>query len=173
MRDTIDMSMRIWNNSLFLDAMPGRKKEGRPQGDFSQWVQEMKEHAISTVVCLPAAEQIVAESPEYAQWLARHEATAKAGVEIIRLPIDDFSVPVQFQAPLFWNRANEVAAKISNGKRVFVHCGAGIGRTGMFAVAVLMKLGYPYEKAFQEIKAVRSYPETPEQREFLRTGRDC
>jgi len=174
------MSMRIWNNSLFLDAMPGRKKEGRPQGDFSQWVQEMKEHAISTVVCLAPAEQIAAESPEYSGWLARQEVSGnpasgsnKAGVEIIRLPIDDFSVPVPFQAPLFWNRANEVAAKIRNGERIFIHCGAGIGRTGMFAVAVLMKLGYPYEKAFQEIKAVKSYPETPEQREFLRTGGDC
>jgi protein-tyrosine phosphatase len=88
-------------------------------------------------------------------------------VQIHRLPIDDFSIPVPFQVPVFWRRVEEVAASISTGERVFIHCGAGIGRTGMFAVAVLMKLGYSYDEAYAEIRAVGSYPETPEQREFL------
>jgi hypothetical protein len=38
-------------------------------------------------------------------------------------------------------------SKINAGERVFIHCGAGIGRTGMFGVAVLMKMGYSYDKA--------------------------
>ncbi|MDA3950322.1 MAG: dual specificity protein phosphatase family protein [Spirochaeta sp.] len=166
------MSMRTWNDRLFLDAMPGRKKKGRPQGDFAQWEREMKEHVIGTVVCLAPDEQIADESPEYAAWLARHEGahSAATDVQIIRLPIDDFSVPVTFQVPVFWKRAEEVAASIRAGERVFIHCGAGIGRTGMFAVAVLMKLGYSYDEAYAEIRAVRSYPETPEQREFVRMG---
>jgi protein-tyrosine phosphatase len=176
------MSMRTWNDRLFLDAMPGRKKMGRPQGDFAQWEREMKEHAIGTVVCLAPNEQIADESPEYAAWLTRHEGSHSAttavatasrvatDVQIIRLPIDDFSIPVPFQVPVFWKRAKEVAASISTGERVFVHCGAGIGRTGMFAVAVLMKLGYSYDDAYAEIRAVGSYPETPEQREFIRNN---
>lgn len=164
--------MRPWKNQLFLDAMPGRKKPGRPQGDFMQWLREMEEYAIGTVVCLAPDEQIAAESPEYAEWLARHESTATnaSGVEIIRLPIDDFSVPVTFQVPVFWKRANEVAVTIGAGKRVFIHCGAGFGRTGMFAVAVLMEMGYSYDEALAEIKAVGSYPETAEQREFVKLG---
>jgi protein-tyrosine phosphatase len=164
--------MRTWNDRLFLDAMPGRKKKGRPQGDFAQWEREMKEHAIGTVVCLAPDKQIAAESPKYAEWLSRHEGSHSAApdVQIIRLPIDDFSVPVTFQVPVFWKRAEEVAATISTRKRVFVHCGAGFGRTGMFAVAVLMKLGYSYGEALAEIRAVGSYPETPEQREFIQRG---
>jgi protein-tyrosine phosphatase len=158
------MNMRNWNDKLFMDAMPGRKKPGRPQGDFSQWLREMKEYAIGTVVCLAPDEQIAAESPEYADWLARH---GEADIEVIHLPIDDFSIPVPFQVPVFWNRTETVAAKIMAGERVFVHCGAGFGRTGMFAVAVLMKMGYSYDEALAEIKAVGSYPETPEQWEFL------
>ncbi len=161
------MHMRSWNDKLYLDAMPGRKKRGRPQGDFPGWLEEMRENRIRTVVCLAPQEQVAAESPEYADWLARHGET---DVEVIRLPIDDFSVPVPFQVPVFWNQAARVATKVESGERVFVHCGAGFGRTGMFAVAVLMKLGYEYDEAIAEIKAVGSYPETPEQREFVRKG---
>jgi hypothetical protein len=180
--DTVDMSMRTWNDRLFLDAMPGRTKPGRSQGDFAQWEREMKEHAIGTVVCLAPDEQIAAESPEYAEWLDRHEGSHNAAsvalaapsaapdVQIIRLPIDDFSIPVTFQVPVFWKRANEVAATIGAGERVFIHCGAGFGRTGMFAVAVLVKLGYSYDEALAEIRSVGSFPETQEQREFVRNG---
>lgn len=164
--------MRSWKNTLYLDAMPGRKKAGRPQGDFDGWLREMREYHIGTVVCLAPEEQIAAESPEYADWLARHESneSGRSAVEIIRLPIDDFSVPVPFQAPAFWKSAEAVAAKIQAGERIFVHCGAGFGRTGMFAVAVLMKMGYSHDDALAQIKAVGSYPETPAQREFVSRG---
>jgi len=168
------MSMRPWNDKLFLDAMPGRKKAGRPQGDFDGWLREMREYHIGTVACLAPDEQIAAESPEYAAWLARHKSTVsgRTTVEIIHLPIDDFSVPVPFQVSVFWKQAETVASKIHAGERLFIHCGAGVGRTGMFAVAVLMKLGYGYDEAFDEIKAVGSYPETTAQRDFVRRGPD-
>lgn len=91
-------------------------------------------------------------------------------MEIIRLPIDDFSVPVTFQVPVFWKQAESVASRIRSGERVFVHCGAGFGRTGMFAVAVLMEMGYSYTDSLAEIRAVGSYPETAEQREFVKLG---
>jgi len=164
--------MRTWHEKLYLDAMPGRKKAGRPQGDFDGWLREMREYQIGTVVCLAPDEQIAAESPEYAEWLARHESleSGKSTVEIIRLPIDDFSVPVPLQAPTFWKHAKTVAAKIQAGERVFVHCGAGVGRTGMFAVAILIQMGYGYEDAIAEIKAVGSQPETREQRDFLKNS---
>ena len=164
--------MRTWNDKLYLDAMPGRTKLGRPKGDFDGWLREMRQYHIGTVVCLAPEEQIAAESPEYAEWLARHESpeSERSAVEVIRLPIDDFSVPVPFQTPTFWKNAETVAAKIQAGNRVFVHCGAGFGRTGMFAVAVLMQMGYVYEDAIAEIESVGSYPETKAQREFVQRG---
>lgn len=45
--------------------------------------------------------------------------------------------------------------------------GTGIGRTGMFAVAFLIKLRYSYNDTLSEIRAVESYPEKIEQRDFL------
>ena len=53
------------------------------------------------------------------------------GMEIIRLPIEDFSVPVLFQAPAFWKDATAVTMKIRSGERVFFHCGAGPDADGV------------------------------------------
>ncbi len=169
------MSMRTWKNRLYLDAMPGRKFAGRLAGNFSRWLREMEEHRIGTVVCLAPEEQIAAESPQYRVWRERRrhrqaDGTGKSRVTLIDLPIDDLQAPALFAAGRFWNTARHVAELIDNGERVFIHCAAGIGRTGMFAVAVLMSLGYDYPVASREIAGVGSLPETPAQREFLKRG---
>ncbi|KAJ9468756.1 hypothetical protein DIPPA_34648 [Diplonema papillatum] len=48
-----------------------------------------------------------------------------------------------------------VSNLIRSGKRVMVHCAAGIHRTGMFAYAVLRNLGYTPKAAVQSLKALR------------------
>ncbi len=70
----------------------------------------------------------------------------------------------------FWEEAARVAEQTRNGTRVFIHCGAGVGRTGTFASAVLMALGYDVEDAIREIAPLGSSPETSRQREFLQRG---
>ena len=163
------MSMRTWNDKLYLDAMPGRQKTGRPQGDFPGWLREMQENGIRTVVCLAPEEQIARESKEYEAW-RQAELGGRGGFELIDVPIDDYHAPEPPVATRFWEAAGEIAERIENKERVFVHCGAGIGRTGMFAVGVLMQQGYDYEKAYREVQAVGSHPEVPAQREFLQRG---
>ncbi|MEX2443140.1 MAG: hypothetical protein WD492_06030 [Alkalispirochaeta sp.] len=61
--------------------------------------------------------------------------------------------------------------RVVDRKVDLVHCGAGVGRTGTFADAVLMSLGYTYNDAYEEINAAGSHPEMPAQREFLQRGR--
>lgn len=164
--------MRTWNNTLYLGAMPGREKPGRPLGDFSGWLQEMQENTIRVVVCLAPDEQIAADSPEYSEWRRARldDAHGTANMELIDIPVDDYRAPEPFVAARFWRAAANVSEKIDRGERVFVHCGAGIGRTGMFAVAVLMQKGYSFEDAYREIDAIGSHPEVVAQREFLKKG---
>lgn len=163
--------MRNWKNKLFLDAMPGRQKVGRLSGDFDLWKQEMTENAITTVVCLTPEESTQAQSPKYAAWRKQQYSSGK--YELIDLPVDDFRAPEPFVAGRFWRQAKQVALKIEAGEKVFVHCGAGIGRTGMFAVAVLMQQGYSYDEAYREVAAAGSNPETVEQQAFLQRKSDA
>lgn len=169
--------MRTWNDKLYLGAMPGRTKQGRPHGDFDRWLREMAQNKIGTVVCLASEEQIASESPDYAEWRRRHlsgpdrgESTGDVQVELIDIPVADFHAPEPTTSGSFWKAAKEIANQIGKGARTFIHCGAGIGRTGMFAVAVLMQQGYGYDDAYKEIDAVGSHPEVPAQRAFLKRG---
>lgn len=164
------MSMRTWKKKLFLDAMPGRNTFGRPKGDFDHWLREMEQNEIGTVVCLTPERQIAGESPAYAEWRRQQQERRADRKELIDLPIEDFNAPEPQAAQHFWQTARRVAEQIENGERVFVHCAAGIGRTGMFSIAVLMSQGRRYEEAYQEIAAVGSRPEMPEQKAFLRRG---
>ncbi|MET9453718.1 dual specificity protein phosphatase family protein [Streptomyces canus] len=80
---------------------------------------------ITTVVDLRAEDLSAAQLAE----------PAKAGLDVVRLPIRDGQTPKSAQVQRFL----EVVARSSGP--VFVHCGAGVGRTGTMAAAYLVKTG--------------------------------
>lgn len=151
--------MRTWNNTLYLDAMPGRL------APLDTWLSRMRERGITTMVCLTPAEEIAGKSPAYADWLS-----GQSDVDVTRIPIPDYGVPEGQDVARFWTAAKKVAALTQTGTKVFIHCGAGHGRTGMFAIAVLMQLGLTYEDAYAQILSAGSEPEEPPQKAFLREG---
>jgi protein-tyrosine phosphatase len=57
------------------------------------------------------------------------------GMKIVHLPVRDGQVPSQAQVRRFVTEVGEAAGK------VFVHCGAGVGRTGAMAAAYLVSTG--------------------------------
>lgn len=80
---------------------------------------------ITTVVDLRAEDLSAAQ-------LAEPE---KAGLKVVRLPIRDGQTPKPAQVQRFL----DVVARSAGP--VFVHCGAGVGRTGTMAAAYLVKTG--------------------------------
>ena len=150
--------MRTWKNLLYFDAMPGRYRR------LENWLSEMEAAGVARVVCLAPQDEIVRRSTQYHLW-----RKSQTEYEISDVPIPDYGVPDAAGTERFWREAVWVAGDIKKGRRVFVHCGAGIGRIGTFACAVLVAAGYKADNAVREISEVGSQPETRRQTALVKS----
>ena len=82
------------------------------------------------------------------------------------LPISDFGIPTGPVAQHFTIGVSAIA-QVRDTAKIFIHCAAGIGRTGTFACSVLKKLGFSTRDAVTQIKLVGSGPETPNQKNYV------
>jgi len=90
------------------------------------------------------------------------------GLHFFSLPVEDRGVPVAWEAPS--RVVANVGEMLRQGRSVAVHCRQGIGRSGMFAAALLIKGGSKPDDAFRIVGDARglTVPETAEQREWVR-----
>jgi protein-tyrosine phosphatase len=84
-----------------------------------------------------------------------HEIEEKAGFEVFYLPIDDNTAPKleEMEKGLAW-----LDEAMYLGKKVLVHCHHGIGRTGTFVTAYLLRRGLGMKKAGKKMKSTRANP---------------
>lgn len=64
------------------------------------------------------------------------------GIDYVQVPFQDFSHHPLDEVQL-WTAVHWIRERLENGKRVFVHCHAGIGRSGSLVVAYLLLFRYP------------------------------
>lgn len=90
-----------------------------------------------------------------------------SGIRFESLPVPDRGVPASREAVA--ELVGRLAADLTAGKTVVVHCRQGIGRAGLLAAAVLTALGLDVDAAFRTIEAARGrpVPETAEQRRWV------
>lgn len=141
---------------LYLHSMPGRYET------LDDAWNEITRLGISILVRLAPMDEIREKSLQYAEALAQ----ATVPCTVWACPICDYQGPDNDSA--FVETVIRAADSLRAGERVLVHCGAGIGRTGMFAVAMLMALGVAENEARRRVEAAGSKPERPAQEESLR-----
>jgi protein-tyrosine phosphatase len=82
------------------------------------------------------------------------EALAEHDIRLYHLPVDDRRAPTQAQL----EEATQWALKeIAAGRRIFVHCRSGIGRSPSLAIAILMAMGYPLPDAYDAVRRRRAW----------------
>lgn len=115
----------------------------------------------TTVVCLTERHELDDRYPQYVDWLSRH-----AGQRAVWFPIADLHAPsVETVRPLL----DELVRRLTGGRRLLMHCAAGIGRAGTIAACTLMLLGAGRDEALDTVAASRpsAGPEVGTQRELV------
>ena len=111
------------------------------------------------VVCLNQRHELEDRYPAYVAWLG-------ADPRALWAPVPDLGAPTVDEA---LQLVGIVADHLDEGRTVLAHCGAGIGRAGTLAAAVLIVRGATVEEAVAVVAASRptAGPEAGAQRALL------
>ena len=101
----------------------------------------------TTVVCLNEAPEIAGRYPDYVAWLE-----ANRPERAIWFPVPDLHAP---DAGPMADLLSQLHQRVVAGEVLLVHCGAGIGRAGTVAAALLMRLGASLPDAIATVAAHR------------------
>jgi protein-tyrosine phosphatase len=115
----------------------------------------------AVLVCLNELGELSSRYPGYVEWL-RAEQAGRARW----FPIPDLHVP---EVEGLRELLAELQDRLEAGDGVVVHCGAGIGRAGTVAAALLMSLGLGHDEALERVRASRpgAGPQTAVQEDLL------
>lgn len=144
------------SGKLYLHKMPGRNT------DYAADVREIADKEIAVVVRLASDRETALKSALYLADIADGTMPWKE----LCYPIEDYGIPDDLAS--FYDFVNKISHSLIDGKHMLMHCGAGIGRTGLVACAVLMKLGHSHDEAAAIVTAAGSGAENTDQRAFLR-----
>lgn len=148
------------SGKIYLHSMPGRREP------IEQFIESSITQNISAIVCLTSKSEIKLKSPLY---LPFAESGNLESIPIQYCPVEDFGIPANDEAISRYKASIEQGLKYLKTGNILIHCGAGIGRTGTFAVVLLQRLGYSFDESYKLCLSAGSYPETNEQNEFCRT----
>ena len=120
--------------SVYLHSMPGRRET------IEEFFTAADEQDIDCIACLTSIEEIREKSPSYS-------AALESGLmrqTILAFPIEDFGIPDNLER--FFEYISQLANLLRKKNKLLIHCGAGIGRTGLCAICLLCVLGLPEDQ---------------------------
>jgi protein-tyrosine phosphatase len=155
----------MYTNLHWIETSPGALAiASRPRGGdwLDDEIREWRDHGVDQVVSLltpPEATDLDLEREE--------QVCREYGVHYRNLAIEDRSTPDS--EPEAARIVDAIVHDLAEGERVVIHCRQGIGRAGMIAAAVLIRLGWQAEAAIDRVSQTRNMPvpETAAQREWI------
>lgn len=123
----------------------------------------MAETGADLIVCLCERPELTDRYPAYVEWL---ELQSGPDGEAIWFPIPDLHAPSPDRVRPF---LEQLAEHLQSGRSLLMHCGAGIGRAGTMAAALLMHMGISHENALSAVASARPMagPEVGAQTQLL------
>jgi len=140
---------------LLLHHMPGRREP------LVRVWQEIAEARIESIVSLAGPDETRKTAPEYANAIINGSVPC----DRIEFAFPDYGVPDDPAGLYLLSR--DLAERLRAGGRLLIHCGAGIGRTGMLAIAILLALGEPVDEARRVVADAGAEPVTSEQDDWV------
>jgi protein-tyrosine phosphatase len=112
-------------------------------------------------VCLTERGELIDRYPDYVAWLGANQPD-----RAVWWPIPDLHAPDLDNALLL---LDELRSRLHTGQSLLLHCGAGIGRAGTMAAALLVTMGSTPADAVAHVAAHRPMagPEAGAQTELL------
>jgi predicted protein tyrosine phosphatase len=159
---------------------PGRLLAGEYPAHFEaektrKRIDALLEAGFNTFIDLTKPDETVA----YIRLLLDEAKFYDVKVQHHRFPIGDFGLPTP---ELMTRILNTIDAELQAGRKVYLHCWGGIGRTGTTVGCYLVRHGKTGEEALRQLaewwkRVPKSIihpfsPETPEQAEFIRNWAD-
>lgn len=91
------------------------------------------------------------------------------GIQFHSLPIPDRGVPRRSEEPLALVRL--LAGALGREEAVFLHCRAGIGRSGIITALLMLQLGVPVGSIFPSLSLSRGIrvPDTEQQEQWIQS----
>lgn len=114
--------------------------------EFTKEINQLLDKGkIDTFVCLRGEWSLEEYKTKYPELV---DKTAKK-VTFIHFPIDDFSTAEEQSTIQF---VNELANRVRQGRKMYIHCQGGHGRTGLIAISLFIALyGVGHEEAHKLI----------------------
>jgi protein-tyrosine phosphatase len=143
------------SGQLFLSSMPGRDE------DMASFFEKAAIHNLDIILSLADIEEIKSKSSGYAKAISEKAIPYKWK----SFHIPDFGIPVDELA--FKAFILDEVLELKAGKKLLLHCGAGVGRTGMVAACILIAFGWSYNLADKAVRESGSGAETSEQQSLV------
>lgn len=162
----------LWRGNLIMSGIPGHYIDldgslGLCELSLTQEMSRFRRYDVTMLIGLVDDEELGCLAYEDII-----DAARQAGIRLFRLPLRDFTTPTPSQEAVWSGLMEHALPIVRHGGSVGLHCMAGIGRSGMMAGCLLVRLGMPAQDAMARIRA--SQPEaleTDEQVAYLLSRR--